>query len=122
MKTAYLKPGESEAVYVAADAKYRQIKDGLLSAQLLSGSHADAERWLDAQGKDLLRKLFQSHITVRGQAEPVGPVVGSFTAQENQTTPANEFQASPLRASEMIASSSPISVSNTPPLASKHDE
>ena len=81
MKTAYLKPGESEALYVAADAKYRQIKDGLLSAQLLSGSHADAERWLDAQGNDLLRKLFQSHITVRGQAEPVGPVVGSDGAE-----------------------------------------
>lgn len=77
MNAVYLKPAESEALFAASDAKYLQIKEDLLASELSASSHAEAERWLDVQGKDLLRKLFQSHLTVRGMAEPVGPVVGS---------------------------------------------
>ncbi len=77
MNAVYLKSAESEALFAAADAKYREIKQGLVTSAVLAGSHAEAERWLDAQSKDLLCKLFQSHLTLRGQAEPVGPVVGS---------------------------------------------
>ena len=77
MNPAYLKPAESEALFTAPDAKYQKIKEELLSAVQLSGSHADTERWLDVQGKDLLRLLLQSHLTLRGQAEPLRPVVGA---------------------------------------------
>lgn len=84
MPTAYLKSPASQALYSVPDAKYREIKEGLVSQARLCGTHADTERWLDVQGKDLLRKLFQSHLTVRGQAEPVGLVVGSDGAQRTQ--------------------------------------
>jgi len=62
--------------FAKADVKFDEIKRALLSANLLHASHGELERFLGAEGRELLRLLFQGHLDSRGDARAVGPVVG----------------------------------------------
>lgn len=77
MNAAYLAKPQKDQMFAAADAKYLQFKALLVSPETLAGSHADVERVMQAEGRELLRELLQSHLTLRGQAVAVGPVVAA---------------------------------------------
>jgi hypothetical protein len=60
-----------------ADAKYLEIKELVESSELSSKPHDEVERLLETEGRELLRRLYQDHMTLRGQEESTGAVVGS---------------------------------------------
>jgi hypothetical protein len=64
-------------LFAEADAYYAKIKDSLASADLREKTEPEVERWLAVEQRELMRRLFQSHLDLRGQAQAVGPVVGA---------------------------------------------
>lgn len=60
-----------------ADEAYASIKEHLRSAEWAELTHGEIERRLSDDGAELLRRLLQSHYTLRGQAKPLAPVVGA---------------------------------------------
>lgn len=60
-----------------ANVKFEDIKKALLSADLLHASHGELERFIGGEGRELLRLLLQGHLSARGEARAVGPVVGA---------------------------------------------
>lgn len=77
MKAAYLTQPQKSQMFAAADAKYASLKALMTSPATLAGTHADVERTVQAEGLELLRELYQSHVTLRGQAQAVVPVVAT---------------------------------------------
>ena len=65
------------ALFGEADAQYSTMKETLTSSDFQDKTEAEVERWLAAEQKELMRRLFQSHVTLRGQAQAQGPVVGA---------------------------------------------
>jgi len=74
---SYQKIPESAALFADADATMGALKRRLLDAETLAMSHSEVERLVENEGREILRRLFQAHIHVRGQAVPIGPVIGS---------------------------------------------
>lgn len=66
-----------ESIFCEADTLYEDLKgwldDGGSAKQL---QEAELERQLRNQGEELLRRLIQSHVTLRCQQEPIDAVVG----------------------------------------------
>jgi len=60
-----------------ADAQYATMKETLASKNFQGKTEAEVQRWLAVEQQELMRRLFQSHITLRGQAQAQGPVVGA---------------------------------------------
>ena len=63
-------------LFADADAQYATMKETLTSADFHGKTEAEVQRWLAVEQQELMRRLFQSHITLRGQAQAQGPVVG----------------------------------------------
>ena len=76
MNAAYRIESVVTPLFADADAQYATIKEALRSADFQGQSEAEVERWLAAEQQELMRRLIQSHITLRGQAQAQEPVVG----------------------------------------------
>jgi len=73
---AYQREVGTQQVFGAADELFGALKTKLTSAEVMSSSHSEVERLLDAEGRELLRTLYESHLTLRSQASPGTVVVG----------------------------------------------
>jgi len=60
-----------------ADTQYATMKEALTSGGFQGKAEASVERWLATEGQELMRQLIQSYVSLRGQAQAAGPVVGS---------------------------------------------
>ncbi len=87
MKQDYNTSTEDDHLYAAADGHYAMIKETLASREFGEGSEADTERWLRIEGQELLRRLLQSHLTLRGQAQAVVAVVGADDVERTHVRP-----------------------------------
>lgn len=63
--------------FALADEVYRELKSCLASAEVEGMSHSELERELEAQGRELLRQLYQAHLDARGEGEAIGEVTGA---------------------------------------------
>jgi len=66
-----------EELFTRARRQMAKLEAELVGAEAQSMSHADVERLVNDQGRELLRELLQAHFVLRGMAEPEGPVVGA---------------------------------------------
>lgn len=76
MSTAYSRMNGADELFREADEKYLALKEELISTGLADATHSDVEKLLGTRGRDVIRALFQSHLTLRSQSAPVTPVVG----------------------------------------------
>jgi len=60
--------------FLAADEGYASVKAMLSSASMLGAQHGEVERLLGEQGREVLRRLFQGHLELRGPGN-VGPTL-----------------------------------------------
>lgn len=60
-----------------ANQSFDDLKATLVSDECGSLCESDVERLIASTGRELMRRLLQSHLLLRGQAEPVAPVVGA---------------------------------------------
>jgi len=76
MSTAYNTMKDADELFRDADEKYVALKEELVGTGLADATHSDVEKLLETRGRDVIRALFQSHLTLRSQSAPVTPVVG----------------------------------------------
>lgn len=72
--------GLSEKTFCGADEHFARIKERLTSRAAKAMSHSEVEAMLEAEGRELLRRLFEDHLALRTmveQSEPALDVVGS---------------------------------------------
>jgi hypothetical protein len=77
LRALYSSQEVNTPIFADADAKYATMKEQLMSADAHRQTEPEVERWLAEEQKELMRRLFQSFVTLRGQAEAQGPVVGA---------------------------------------------
>lgn len=77
MNARYLSQPFAASLFADADAQYTTMKEALTSADFHSKTEAEVQRWLAEEQRELMRRLFQAHLTLRGQAQVQGPVVGA---------------------------------------------
>lgn len=69
------------APFSLADEQFGALKIQLASTEVRAMTHGALEKLLDVEGRELLRRLLQDHLTLRAQQERelgvVGPVVGA---------------------------------------------
>ena len=70
-------PVVATPLFADADAQNATMKKTLTSSDFQDKTEAEVQRWLAVEQKELMRRLFQSHVTLRGQAQAQGPVVGA---------------------------------------------
>src|SRR5262249_22357394 len=71
---AALKPAQADA-YSSAQEQYDSIITHLHSTQAQRMTHRELEQFLDLEGRELLRRLFQAHLDERGPGLVTEPVV-----------------------------------------------
>lgn len=76
MNVSYTMNDDADELFREADEKYEALKEKLTSAQVTSATHSEVEKLLEAEGREMLRELFQSHLTLRSEAETEEVVVG----------------------------------------------
>jgi len=64
-------------LFADADAQYTTMKQTLTSGDFQGKTEAEVQRWLAVEQHELMRRLLQSHVTLRGQAQAQQPVVGA---------------------------------------------
>ena len=87
MTVLYSKESRYQELFRDADDAYESIKDHLLSREWGVLEHGELERRLTPEGWELMRRLLQSHYTLRGQARPVMAVVGMDGAERTHIRP-----------------------------------
>src|ERR671922_868604 len=63
-----------DQLFAAAEQEFGNITTFLRSQEASSLTHSDLERELEAKGRELMRKLLQAHLDLRGPGEAAGPV------------------------------------------------
>jgi hypothetical protein len=63
-----------DALFAQAEQEFGNITTFLSSPEATSLTHSDLERELEAKGRELMRKLLQAHMDLRGPGEAAGPV------------------------------------------------
>src|SRR3990172_11858028 len=64
--------------FEASRARFQEIVTKLEGPALRNVTHSGLEAWLEVEGRDLLRRLFQDHVDLRAAKEPKRlAVVGS---------------------------------------------
>lgn len=63
--------------FTSATDCYWGLVNRLSSSETAGMSHSDLERFLEKEGRELLRQLLQGHLDLRAEAKPEGPVVGA---------------------------------------------
>lgn len=69
-------PVAGHDLFQEADGMYASIRKRVESEEWAELSHADVERHLAVEGRELMRLLLQDHYTLRGRAKPIEAVVG----------------------------------------------
>ena len=77
MTSAYAIKASEASLFEEADTKYSEIKTLVDSSEWSSKPHDEVERLLEEHGRELLRRLYQNHMTLRGWEKVAEPVVGS---------------------------------------------
>ena len=77
MKAVYTEKNAGDHLFAEADVKYAMIKETLTSCNFQGKTEPEVERWLAVEQRELMRQLFQSFVTLRGQAEVQESVVGA---------------------------------------------
>lgn len=77
MNESYNKQPVLDHLFDDADEQYATMKKTLTSKGFLTKPEADIERCLRVEQHELMRRLLQSHVTLRGLEQAVGPVVGA---------------------------------------------
>ena len=77
MNVVYRTDPVTTRLFVDADSQYAMMKETLTSADFQGQTEAEVQRWLAREQHELMRRLFQSHVTLRGQAQAHEPVVGA---------------------------------------------
>ncbi len=70
-------PTIDASLFSDADAQYTTMKETLTSTDFQDKTDPEVQRWLAVEQKELMRRLIQAFITLRGQAEAQVPVVGA---------------------------------------------
>lgn len=69
------------SLFALADEKFAAIKDRLVSPEVRAMTHSDLEKLVETDGRELMRRLLQDHLSLRAEQERdlgvKGPVVGS---------------------------------------------
>jgi len=63
-----------DGLFAEAEQQFGNITRFLSSQEAGSLTHSDLERELEAKGRELMRKLLQAHLNLRGPGEAAGPV------------------------------------------------
>jgi hypothetical protein len=66
-----------EKPFTSSREQFEEIVVWLDSDEAWAMNHRELEDAMEAKGRELLRRLYQDHLDLRGPAEVVGPVVGS---------------------------------------------
>ncbi len=74
-------------MFADADVHYAKIKEALASTELGDRTEAAVERWLAEEQRELMRRLIQAHLTLRGQAQARGPIVGADGLSRTHSRP-----------------------------------
>ena len=77
MNAVYRNESADASLFENADAQYAMIKETLISEDFQGKTEAQVQRWIAVEQQELMRRLFQSHITLRGQAQVQEAVVGA---------------------------------------------
>ena len=77
MSPRYTTNWKSAEVFAEADRRYDALKTRLTSAEMASVSHSEVEEFIERDGREILRALYQSHLDLRGAAEPAERPTGS---------------------------------------------
>ena len=70
MNAVYSSAFLPQSLFDSADAQYASVKDKLVSVDWSRLDHGELERRLAPEAFELMRRLLQSHLTLRGQAKP----------------------------------------------------
>lgn len=65
-----------DSMFLEADEAYASIKEWLGASEAGSMSESELQRELEPRGREVMRRLMQSHATLRCQQVPIGQVVG----------------------------------------------
>lgn len=69
-------PRTDDSMFLAADETYAEIKEWLTGVESGEMSESELQRQLEPKGRELMRLLMQSHVTLRCQSVPAEEVVG----------------------------------------------
>jgi hypothetical protein len=75
LNPGYKKQLGDDTTFGAADAELDKLKTDLVSPSWLGWSHGQVERELTVRIREVVRHLFQAHITLRAHAEPICAVI-----------------------------------------------
>lgn len=64
------------SIFREADEAYANLKEWLTASESGSMSESELQRELEPRGREIMRRLMQSHVTLRCQQVPASPVVG----------------------------------------------
>lgn len=67
----------ASSLFAAADDQYTAMKEALMSVKLQGETDPGAQRWLACEQQELMRRMYQAFVTLRGQAQAQEPVVGA---------------------------------------------
>ena len=76
MNESYSKQPMVDHLFDAANQQFAMMKRQLVSDDFHGRPEAEVERWLCVEQHELMRRLLQSHVTLRGFDQAVEPVVG----------------------------------------------
>ena len=65
---AYTNPSMPNTLFEATNRVYSELQERLVGESALSLSHGEIEHMVETEGRELLRCLLQSHLTLRGMA------------------------------------------------------
>jgi hypothetical protein len=77
MTASYIAESQTPALFEPAKALLSGAVSQLSTGALMHARHDEVERYATEQGRRIIQALMQAHMTLRGQGEPVGPVVGA---------------------------------------------
>ena len=77
MSAAYKLSSSTQADFSAVDRRFASLKQQMLTTEFRALSHSALERHLHREGMELMREMLQALLTLKGQAVPVGPVIGA---------------------------------------------
>jgi hypothetical protein len=77
MNATYIKQADVASLFEPADEQYATMKEALTSTDFQERTEAEVQRWLFQEQQELMRRMFQAFVTLRGQAQVLVPVVGA---------------------------------------------
>jgi len=75
VRSVYPHSDQLQELFSAADEAYALVKADLVSPKWARAKHGAVERHVCKRGRELMRTLFQAHVTLRARQEPVAVVV-----------------------------------------------